>query len=361
MVSYLRNRYGLVAAFCMLTPSFCVAQQLPADSVSHREPLFLSFQVPDSTAIFPASINDLMVVTGSYSTASGYSRGFVRYADGTITTFTVPGAMYTQPVSINSGGDITGTYEVPWPPRGTTPPQISSVWQGFVRAADGTITTFGNTPNGWGTSDVWVEPLLINVAGEVFGSENHGRGVSAFTRSPSGTIEKFSLGLGSDAYLTGANASGALIGFTSAPQSRVSQGFLWSGNGATPIIAFGSSSSVPLAINAGGTIVGCYSTSYHTLDFVRDVEGTFTTLYIPGVGEALCNVTINDAGTIMGYYPNAANVNVGFIKPHGGELTPFAYPGATDTFPTSLNNLDVVTGWYSNGSTTFGFIFVPGS
>jgi hypothetical protein len=97
------------------------------------------------------------------------------------------------------------------------------------------------------------------------------------------------------------------------------------------------------------------------LDFVRDQEGTFTTLYIPGVGEEQCNVTINDAGTILGYYLNAANVNIGFIKPHGGEVMPFSYPGATDTFPTSFNNLDVITGWYSNGSSTQGFIFFPGN
>jgi hypothetical protein len=63
----------------------------------------------------------------------------------------------------------------------------------------------------------------------------------------------------------------------------------------------------------------------------------------------------------MGYYANAADVNIGFIKPHGGKVMTFAYPGATDTFPTSINNLDAITGWYSNGSTTFGFIFVPGS
>jgi hypothetical protein len=97
------------------------------------------------------------------------------------------------------------------------------------------------------------------------------------------------------------------------------------------------------------------------LDFVRDPEGTFTTLYIPAVGEQQCNITINDAGTIMGYYADAADVNIGCIKLHGGELTPFAYPGATDTFPTSLNSLNVTTGWYSNASTTFGFIFVRGS
>jgi hypothetical protein len=136
MVSYLRNRSSLVAALCMLTPLFCVAEQATPDSADNQAPHFLSFQVPDSTAIYPQSINDLMVVTGSYTTKWGATRGFVRYADGAITTFAVPGAMSTEPVSINHAGDITGSYMVPWRPE--SPSLINSVQQGFVRAADGT-------------------------------------------------------------------------------------------------------------------------------------------------------------------------------------------------------------------------------
>jgi hypothetical protein len=282
MVPYLRIRSGLVAALCMLTPLFCVAGQAAApDSAGDQAPLFLSFQVPDSTAIYPESINDLMVVTGSYTTRWGASRGFVRYADGAITTFAVPGAMLTQPVSINHAGDITGSYMAPEPPGETS--LIQSVSQGFVRAADGTITTFGNTSNGIGAYDVWVKPLAIDLGGEVVGSENDGLGATVFTRSASGTVRKFSLGSGGtdQTYAAGISASGAIIGFTSTQgaQSQLDQGFLWSGNGAlpspvsdttTPIIADGSSWTIPLAINAGGTIVGCYSTPYHDLDFVRD-------------------------------------------------------------------------------------------
>jgi hypothetical protein len=372
MVSYLHVRSGLVAALCMLSPLFCVAGQATPDSAAEQAPLFLSFQVPDSTAIFPESINDLMVVTGSYTTRWGASRGFVRYADGTIITFTVPGAMATQPVSINHGGDITGSYMVPEPPGYTS--LFQSVRQGFVRAANGTITTFGNTSNGIGAYGTYVDPLAINLGGEVVGNENDGLGATVFTRSASGSVQKFSLGSGvaEQTYAAGINASGAILGSTTSQgaKSQLDQGFLWSGNGplpspvsdtATPIIADGSTWTIPLAINAGGMIVGCYRDPYHTLDFVRDQEGTITTLNIPGVNEAECNVTVNDAGTILGYYANAADVNIGFFKPYGGKVVTFAYPGATDTFPTSLNNLDVITGWYSNGSTTFGFIFAPGS
>jgi hypothetical protein len=37
------------------------------------------------------------------------------------------------------------------------------------------------------------------------------------------------------------------------------------------------------------------------------------------------------------------------------------YPGATNTWTTSLNNLDVITGYYTKGATTQSFILVPGN
>jgi hypothetical protein len=42
-------------------------------------------------ATFPANINTAGVITGTYTVASGY-QGFERAANGTITTYVVPGA-----------------------------------------------------------------------------------------------------------------------------------------------------------------------------------------------------------------------------------------------------------------------------
>ena len=259
MVTYLLNWFRLVAAFCLLSPLLCFAEQATPNSAGDQAPFFISFQAPGSTGTFPQSINDLMVVTGYYETKWGDrgiadERGFVRYPDGSIITFAVPGAMATRPVSINHAGDVTGYYLVPYPPT-TIPQYHSSVPQGFVRTADGTITTFGNTPNGVGTG-VWLEPAAINDAGEVAGTENDGLGQIIFTRSASGDIEKFSFGFDSNDQISaaGLNASGAILGYTNpdVPERLVHQGFLWSGNGTTtPIIAFGSTWTIPLAINAG--------------------------------------------------------------------------------------------------------------
>jgi hypothetical protein len=366
-VTYFRSRPTLLAALCMLIPFSCVAEQAAPESASEQSPVWISFQAPDSTGTYPQSINDLMVVTGYY-TATFATRGFIREADGSTTTFAVPGASATVPVSINHAGDITGYYVLP-PPSVDEPTFFSSVPQGFVRTADGTITTFGNTPNGLGdTHTTWFMPVAINDAGEVAGNEDNGAGSIVFVRSPSGSVEEFSLSAGPGVVNTtvaGINTSGAVVGYTQQGLDNW-QGFLWSGSGALPspssnntttIIAAGSVQTNPTAMNAEGDIVGCYGKLGYSFDFVRNQEGTITTLNIPE--EKGCDVTINDAGTIAGSYVNESYVDSVFIIPLHGEVSYFSYPGATNTWTTSLNNLDVITGYYTKGGTTQGFILIP--
>jgi hypothetical protein len=59
------------------------------------------------------SINASMAVTGYYYVSPAVTRGFLRDADGTITTFDVGGAVWTEPESINAAGNITGFYQLP--------------------------------------------------------------------------------------------------------------------------------------------------------------------------------------------------------------------------------------------------------
>ncbi len=69
------------------------------------------FDPPGSNATFPRSINPGGEITGYYYDATG-QHGFVRAANGTITTFDAPGAgpNGTFPLSINPAGDITRNY-----------------------------------------------------------------------------------------------------------------------------------------------------------------------------------------------------------------------------------------------------------
>jgi hypothetical protein len=58
---------------------------------------------------FPAGVNVLGRVVGTYSGEDGNPHGFWRDADGSITRFDAPGSGYfTAPVAINASGEITG-------------------------------------------------------------------------------------------------------------------------------------------------------------------------------------------------------------------------------------------------------------
>lgn len=104
-----------------------------------------TFDAPDAGAVadsfqgtMPSTINPEGAITGNYLDKMNVYHGFLRAKDGTITSFDAPGAgaaddsfRGTIPSSINAGGAITGSYS-----------DENDVNHGFVRAKDGTITSF---------------------------------------------------------------------------------------------------------------------------------------------------------------------------------------------------------------------------
>src|SRR5215472_15794442 len=97
-----------------------------------------TFAAPSSTSTDARSINANGGITGSYvggSLSHFGTHGFVRDPAGDFTSFDAdqdPGAV-TYARSINAGGDVTGYYS-------SSP--ISSIYHGFLRKEDGTITSF---------------------------------------------------------------------------------------------------------------------------------------------------------------------------------------------------------------------------
>jgi hypothetical protein len=365
MTSSSRIRSGLIAAVCLLSPLLSVAQQWGGDKHDH----LLSFQVPSSTATYPLSINEARTVTGYYISNSGVTGGFVRSEDGQISTFNVPGSILTEPVSINAAGDIAGFYEVSSGTPGAPVPE------GFIRSANGTITTFGSTA-------LPAQPVAINAAGEVVGNyPNITFSGVVFIQSPTGSLTDFTLSDGASysTFVTGLNDGGEIVGYTSSESVGQSQGFLINSQGPLPspvdntgvtaISVSGSTGTFPTAINADETVVGCYFANNVYQDFVYQ-NGVIETLNIPGTipsclpgfsGLGIFNVnptsiTVNDRGTITGYYTNTAKASVGFVLFADGKLITFDHPGSTQTIPTSINNRDVIAGYYSRGSEIVGFI-----
>ena len=76
---------------------------------------------------------------------------------------------------------------------------------------------------------------------------------------------------------------------------------------------------VPLGINNAGQIVGAYSDRSGTHGFLLDVNGSYTTLDVPGA-IATDPFGINDVGQIVGnYWYPVPEANHGFLATPGAK------------------------------------------
>jgi uncharacterized membrane protein len=188
---------SMVAALCVLGLLTCVAH----GGNINGEASYISFSVPGALGTYPMGINASMEVTGYYNASPTLERGFVREADGTITTFAVGGATSTVPEGINAAGDITGYYIKP----------MVYTELGFLRYADGQIITFDTNQT---NSQLGFLPAGINDFGEIAGNYMS-HGAAAATRSRAGVFSSVVLGPpgGLVGTATAINASGSVVGF----------------------------------------------------------------------------------------------------------------------------------------------------
>jgi hypothetical protein len=282
----------LVAALCVLGPLTCVVH----GGNINGEATYISFSVPGALGTHPMSINNSMTVTGYYTTSSTTAAGFIRDADGAITTFSVSGSLWTEPEGINVDGDITGFYEV-----------VSGIPRGFTRYADGRIITF-DPPEG--QAGPQAQPVSINNFDEVAGNYPYPDGYSAgFTRSRSGGFAtiNYSAGTSYATVVTALNSNGALVGYCS----------------------------------------GCVP-NHAANSFVLHPDGYMVQFSVPANGpispeNATIAETINDDGVIAGWYGsaigiggcNCAGSSGGFVRSPQGDITLFHPPGTLLVPPLS--------------------------
>jgi hypothetical protein len=144
------------------------------------------------------SVNSSMEVTGYYYASSTVVRGFLRGADGTMTTFDVAGATWTQPEGINAAGNITGYYDDP----------VKNAPQGFLRYADGHTITFEADPT---FPYDGVLPVSINDFDVITGNYFlEGGKWPPFTRSGGGVFSTPAAPI----LATAVNASGSVVGYS---------------------------------------------------------------------------------------------------------------------------------------------------
>ena len=345
-------------------------------------------------------------VAGIYLDPNGLAHGFVRSASGTITTFDAPGAGTgkneregTIPTGIDAAGNIVGMYR-----------DSNLVYHGFVRAAStGTITTFDVTGAGTnhdGSLSEGTKPFGINATAGIAGSYvapnivYHG-----FIRATNGTISTFSApDAGTNAYFSegtqpiSMNDSGEIAGIY-IDSSNVSHGFVRSASGTfTEFNAPGvgkcgnysqnqNTGILVSSIDAAGDVAGSFfDTNCAQHGFMRAANGTFTTLNAPGAGTSPCTsytghgagtmlcgtfaVVFDAAGDITGGYVDSNGIIHGFLRPaETGIITSFDAPGAGSTgsmqgtlgasISSNASGITIVGAYADTNSVLHGFIYTP--
>jgi hypothetical protein len=260
---------------------------------------FTTFDVPGAVdAVFPFSISTTGAITGKSCDAIT-CHGFLRGSNGTITTFDAPGAgtgtgffQGTNPLGITPGGAIAGVY---YDVNSVGQGFLNGVGHGFLRASDGTFTTFD--PPGFidKFADLSFGPdFSINPDGMITGTyfqlipgNLFGGNFRVFVRAPGGTFTTFD-----------------------AATSRFC--CIW---------------SFPSGINPAGAITGSFNdSSPRNHGFLRASDGTITTFDVPAAGTGFSQGTIpwaiNPGGVIMGFCIDANNVRHGFVfKPQPSDLS----------------------------------------
>ena len=279
--------------------------QVPDTDAYTEMALIMSFMVPEqgkyelvpgAQGTYPMSINASMAVAGYYYVSATLTRGFLRDADGTMTTFTVQDGVQTVPESINDAGEITGFYE-----------DASGYPRGFLRYADGQIITFDPScapqfqippPN-----CLVSLPVSINAFGVIAGNYPIAPvyGSAGFIRSRAGVLTSTSYSAemhGFPTRFTGLNASGATVGHFS-----------------TLVLFTGVTDVTSFLLHPSGYLI----------QFSVPVDEEYTS-------ESTAAESINDDGVIAGWYSVcffdcASTMSGGFVRSPEGRFTLFILRG----------------------------------
>ena len=245
----------------------------------------------------------------------------------TIITFDVPGAsQVTQAFGINPAGTIVGYYAV-------LNDQIF-VYHGFLRTKDGTFTTIDAPGAGTGMfqgtfafnqGTFTASVIGLNPAGAIAGAyTDSGFFLHGYVRAADGHITTFDVAGAEGTNASGINPAGAIPGvyFDS---NGVNHGYVRTKQGAittfdVPAAGTGAfQGTLPESINPSGAITGQYlDASGVNHGFLRDKHGVITTFDAPGAGtgagQGTFPTTNNPSDAITGYYMDANSAFHGFLR-----------------------------------------------
>ncbi|MGA9796757.1 MAG: hypothetical protein WBQ17_14625 [Rhizomicrobium sp.] len=305
-----------------------------------------NFRVDKSANTSPSDINDAGVVIGTFN-HKGVSIGFIRQINGKVATFKLidDSGDETVPTCINNKGVVVGFS------FGGSTDRVA-----FIRGAKGDIKQF-SAPSATGT-----EFDAINNHGVIAGEIHSSSGTSAFVRAPNGTLTTFSVGKTATG-VSGINDSGVVAGGYAVGWGDNTKAFIRQPDGTIETFHIGSHGTAISSINKAGDVVGNYMDKYHNSHpFLRTASGKVTKFDIPNAitGHA---IKITDQGSVVGSYNDSLSNTYGFLVSPSGNVSTFDLPSAESSWIANVNNnLTVTGGTVSAKTVTRGYLMsVTGS
>jgi len=392
-------RAVLSLAVCMLGATiFAMAQSSDGGPAPDRQRI-IEFEAPGagSTPGLGTQGGDISLagaIMGIYADENNLMHGFLRTPQGRLITFDAPGAgseggpgpigtpagvtggQGTYPFSNNPEGAVTGFYI-----------DENDLGHGFVRAPDGTFTTFDDPDAGTiAGSYQRTAALNINPAGLIAGNYLDSNSIHhGFVRTPGGKFTNFDppgsvftfvcvaecinpAGAVNGYYL---DAEGLAHGFARAPDGRITE-FEDPDAGTDGSQGQGT---YPGSINTEGAWAGEYVSADNVAHgFVRAADGRITNFDAPGAGtngsqgQGTYPEAINDRGEVAGQYIDSNDVQHGFVRTPDGRIITFDAPGAGSdagsyegTIPLTINAAGEIAGAYIDSNWVLhGFLRLAG-
>jgi|GEM_PF-2534890 len=315
-----------------------------------------TIKIDGASNVDPAGINNHGQITGTVTfDGNAIVKGFVRDTDGSITVFDPSDREYTTSNAIDAAGNVSGQIR-------QCPENLRyCILDAYVRAWDGTTTFFAVGQGQYGDT----VPCCVKTEGWIAGSATDVDGdrveTYGFARSPAGTVTPISMPGSEATYIYGMNSSEKVTGQYTVPNSSISNGFIRAFDGTFKTISLSGLSVIPTSINADGAVAGyvfdAQQQQWH--GFIRDSRGNIQKFDAPNATGDTIPVSLNDAGSIAGYYGTANGV-YGFVRARNGKIRTIAPHGSTNTYVTGMNQHGVIVGTYTDRTgADVGFIRTP--
>jgi len=271
------------------------------------------------------------------------SEAFAQITIRVIQTYDYPGASQTRPQKINDMNNVVGIFL-----------DASGVSKGFVRFADGTFSDPIVDPNDTGNlteargnnnSDL-ICGDYTDSSGIFHGFLLRGNRYSTFDISTTFTI------------VLGLNNVGDSVGSFVDDTTGVQEGFTDLGGTVTPVVVPGAANTLSYGLNASNAVCGYYTGSDGlTHGYFVDRNGLLHSPIDPAGSTGTIMFGNNDKNWIVGRYADINGVTHAFILVPPSQFVIFDYPGATFTSFNGINKKQFISGRYTDiNGVDHGFI-----